>query len=408
MKLFEPLTIGKTKFRNRIIRSATYEGMCDRDGFPTENYTSFFKVLASQEVGAIITGFAFTSVEGRAMQPFQAGIDNEGKIPHFRKTTEVVHQYGCPVILQISHAGRQTLSRVTGMEVRGSSSKRSQYFRSEPKPFSTHEVREKINEFIRSAGYAQKAGFDGVQVHAAHGYLIHQFILPSLNNRLDEFGLNPENTIGTRFLQEIISGIRKQCGNDFLIFVKVSGSDDLGKPFTLHQFKGLIGFLDKLKVDAIEVSYGTMDHPLNIFRGDMPVNLILSVNPILQTPSKFRKFLNKTIIYSWYRYKQKPFSPMYNLDYAKVAKQLTNIPIISVGGFRSANEIEFALSSGYADFAGLARPLICEPDFIMKIKKDFTYKSACINCNYCAIMCDSGQQTKCYNTKNRRAYGTFH
>ena len=407
MKMLEPLTIGKTTFRNRIIRSATYEGRCDVNGFPAEGYTRFLENLARKEIGAIITGFAFTSVEGRAMQPLQAGIDSEDKIDFYKKATDAVHQYGCPIFLQISHAGRQTLSKVTGREVRGSSSKKSHYFNEKPGPFSTKEVYDKIEEYVRSAEYARKAGFDGVQIHAAHGYLVHQFILPEINNRTDEFGIDKEYNIGTRFLQEIIDGIRKKCGDDFLILVKVSGGVDLRQGFTLQQFKNLIAFLDKIKVDAIEISYGTMDHALNIFRGDMPVDLILSVNPILKTTSKARKFFNKTMIKSWYRHKQKPFTPMYNLEYAKAAKQLTSIPIISVGGFRSGYEIEHVISSGYADFAGLSRPLISEPDFILKIKKDLTYQSACKNCNYCAIMCDSGQPTHCYKTKKEEDVWNF-
>jgi len=175
----------------------------------------------------------------------------------------------------------------------------------------------------------------------------------------------------------------------------------------LVRFNNLIIFLDKTKVDAIEISYGTMDHALNIFRGDMPVDLILSANPILGTASKARKLFNKTMIRYWYRYKQKPFTPMYNLEYSKIAKQLTNIPVISVGGFRSGYEIEHAISSGYADFVGLSRPLICEPDFISKIKKDSTYQSACVNCNFCAIMSDSGQPTHCYKTKKEEDVWNF-
>jgi 2,4-dienoyl-CoA reductase-like NADH-dependent reductase (Old Yellow Enzyme family) len=407
MKMLEPLTIGKTTFRNRVVRSATYEGRCDVNGFPAESYTRFYETLAKKELGALITGFAYTSVEGRAMQPLQAGIDNEDKIDFYKRTTDAVHQHGCPIFLQISHAGRQTLSKVTGTEVRSSFSKKSNYFNEKPKPFSTQEVYAKVNEYIRAAEYAEKTGFDGIQLHAAHGYLIHQFILPGINKRNDEFGIDKEYKIGTRFFKEIIEGIRNNCSDDFLILVKVSGSDDLGPNFSLQHFKNLIRFLEKIKVDAIEISYGTMDHALNIFRGDMPVDLILSVNPIIQTTSTFRKFINKSIIQSWYRYKQKPFSKMYNLDFAKEARKMTDIPIITVGGFRSGSEIEFAVSSGFADLVGLSRPLICEPDFISKIKKDITYQSACVNCNYCAIMCDSGKPTHCYKSNKKEDVWNF-
>lgn len=400
--MFEPFTMKKTTFRNRIIRSATYEGLCDENGFPTENYIRFYEVLAAKEVGAIITGFAYTSREGRAMQPYQAGMDEMAKTEHFRKMTNAVHQHNCPVFLQISHAGRQTLQDVTQSEVRGISAKKSFYFNENPVPFTTRGVYEKIDEYVMAAELARQSGFDGVQIHAAHGYLVHQFLLPSVNKRADEFGIDKEFNTGTRFLGEIIEGIRKKCGEDFLILVKVSGNIDLRPKFNLQQFENLIRFLDKMKIDAIEISYGTMDHPMNIFRGDMPVDLILAKNPILKSGSSLKRLINRMIVDSWYRYKQKPFTPVYNLDFAKAAKQLTNIPVISVGGFRSGEEIESAISQGFADFSGLSRPLICEPTFILKIKQDIHYKSACENCNYCAVMCDSGQPTQCYKTKKKK------
>jgi len=402
MKMFEPFTIKNTSFRNRIIRSATYEGLCDENGFPTEKYCRFYETLAAKEVGAIVTGFAYTSLQGRAMQPFQAGMDEMEKTEHFRKMTDAVHQYNCPVFLQISHAGRQTLRGVTQSEVRGVSAKKSYYFNENPVPFSTKEVYEKIDEYVRAAELARQSGFDGVQIHAAHGYLVHQFLLPAINNRRDEFGIDKKSRIGTRFLSEIISGIRNCCGEDFLILVKISGNVDIGEKFSGVRFGNLIRFLDKMKVDAIEISYGTMDHPMNIFRGDMPARLILSQNPILHTNSAFRGFLNKMMIQSWYRFKQKPFTPAYNLIFAKAAKQITNIPMISVGGFRSGNEIETAISSGFTDFVGLSRALICEPNFILKIKNEIACKSACENCNYCAVMCDSGRPTQCYKTKQKK------
>lgn len=402
MKMFEPLTMKKTTFRNRIIRSATYEGLCNENGFPTENYIRFYEAIAAKEVGAIITGFAYTSREGRAMQPNQAGMDEMAKTEHFRKMTDAVHQHNCPVFLQISHAGRQTLQEVTQSEVRGVSAKKSYYFNENPIPFSTKEVYEKIDEYVSTAELAMQSGFDGVQIHAAHGYLVHQFLLPSVNKRTDEFGIDKEYNSGIRFLGEIIKGIRKKCGEDFLILVKVSGNIDLRPKFNHQQFENLIRFLDNMKVDAIEISYGTMDHPMNIFRGDMPVDLILAKNPILKSDSALKRFINRMAVDSWYRFKQKPFTPVYNLNFAKAAKQITNIPVISVGGFRSGEEIEMAISQGFADFAGLSRPLICEPAFILKIKQNIHYKSACENCNHCAVMCDSGLPTQCYKTKKKK------
>lgn len=398
MIAFQPKNIAGITFRNRIIRSATYEGMCDEKGFPTAAYYAAYETLARNDAGCIITGFAYVSKEGRAMQPAQAGIDAPDKIPGFRNLTEKVHRYGCPVILQIAHTGRQTIRRATGLPVRGSSSKRSFYFREKTVPFSTREIYDVINKFADAASYAREAGFDGVQVHAAHGYLVHQFLLPGINNREDEFGIDPATGIGNKFLEEIIVSIRKRCGNDFPVFIKISAGINDDKHFNIDRFISLIRFLDRIRVDAIEISYGTMDNPFNIFRGEMPVNLFLSKNPFFKTRNPVRRYLNKAIIDHFFISKALPFSPGYNLKYASLSKTVTKIPVIVVGGFRSLTGIEDALASGNADMVSLSRPFVAEPDLVLKMKNDRNYQSLCKNCNYCAVMCDSGEPTKCYKS----------
>ncbi|MFC2152254.1 NADH:flavin oxidoreductase [Bacteroidota bacterium] len=396
MEIFEKAYIGKCELKNRIFRSATFEGMSDKYGIPDENYLALYEELSKNNIGGIITGFAFISEEGKAIQPGQAGISSEKHIEQFKKVTSIVHTNGSKIFLQIAHTGRQTRELDIYQKVVGASGKKSKYFREKPKKLNTQEAFEIINKFGRSALYAKKAGFDGVQIHAAHGYLIHQFILPTINNRKDLFGIDSEKGLGLKFLDLIIDNIREKCSNDFPILIKVSGSDDYKKKFSKKQFSNLIEFLNLKKVDGIEISYGTMDHALNIFRGDIPVDLVLKHNKIYKVESKLAKKLLKTFIFPFAKKKIKPFSPMYNLEYAKIAKEITEIPIISVGGYREKKEIEYAIKNININFVSLSRPFICEPDFMIKIEENDNYKSRCINCNYCAIMCDSKYLTKCY------------
>ena len=396
--IFDPYHQGSLYLGNRIIKSGVYEGRCDHNGFPSESYIDFYNTLAMNEVGGIITGFAYTSREGRSMQPRQAGIDHPDKVPYYRKMTTQVHRYNCPVFLQIAHAGRQTLKRATGMSLRGASSKSSVYFREKPVTLATAEVYTRINEFARAAWLARESGFDGIQLHAAHGYLIHQFILPAINDRKDEFGINETKGIGTAFLEHIILAIREKCGVDFPILVKISGAVDLKPEFTINQFEELIRFLDRMEVAAIEISYGTMDHALNIFRGDIPESVILSRNPIMSSRNRIRKAINKAVMKQYFIKKLKPFTPAYNLEFAALAKKITHLPVISVGGFRNSDEIMEAIRSNRTDLVGLARPFICEPDFIKKMKINGSYESACINCNICSVMCDTENETRCYKS----------
>ena len=396
MKLFEPATIGPCQLKNRLIRSATFEGRANEQGYPLPEYGQLFKELASGGVGGIITGFAYISPDGKAMQPGQVGIEREEKVEYFLPVTEEVQHYGCKIFMQLAHTGRQTRKIETGQEVWGVSNKNSIYFGGSPRELSTEQVYSLINQFAEAASYAKAAGFDGVQIHAAHGYLIHQFMLPSINNRKDEFGIKTDSNIGTEFLGLVLEKIRQKCGKDFALLVKVSGSDDYFNKFTTEQFASLIRFLDAQKIDGLEISYGTMDNALNIFRGDIPLKVIIKYNPVFKTNKGLKSLLNIARLYFLTKAKIKSFTPTYNLEYAKIAKGLTNIPIISVGGLRKGEEMRRCLENGFVDFIGMCRPFICEPDLVEKLEQDGNYSAKCLNCNVCGIMCDTDKQTQCY------------
>lgn len=399
MKIFETKKLGDLELKNGIFRSATFEGMADKNGFITDEYIEFYKKLSEQEIGGIITGFTYISQEGKAMQNGQAGIDNKNKIVYLKKLTDIVNENNGKIFLQIAHTGRQTKSTCTGKRAKAPSYSRSPYFREWAKELDFDEIRNIINQFGDSAFYAKEAGFHGIQLHCAHGYLIHQFLHPSINRRKDPYGIT--NDGGTLFLKKIIENIRKKCGQDYPILVKVSGSDDINKDKSEKYFINLIKFLDTQKIDAIEISYGTMDYALNIFRGDtIPVDTILKFNPIYSLKNKVLRKLWKVFILPIMKSKLKNFTPMYNLEYAKLAKAYTNIPIISVGGFRNLEEINYAHEQCEIDFVSLCRPFLREADFVTKLKEDNSYKSKCINCNVCAIMTDSEKSTGCiFNNK---------
>lgn len=400
-KMFQDIKIGNMLIPNRIVRSATYEGMADLNGFVGDNYLKLYESLAKSQVGMMITGFAFISQQGRAMQRNQVGIDNFDKVDSLRKVTDAVHKYDSKIIQQIAHTGRQTIMSVTGERVISSTNKASIYFRQKPGKASLDDMNFIIQQFAQSAYLSKISGFDGVQIHAAHGYLIHQFLLSTVNTLKNEFGIDNATGLGTLFLDKIIDEIRTKCGSDYPILVKISGDHDLDGNFYPNKFQNLIKFLDSKNISAIEISYGTMDYAINIFRGKMDYNLIFKYNPLFRTGSVILKVLYKLLLQRFIASKTIKFKPMYNLDYAKEAKKFTKIPIISVGGFRTKEDIEFALKYNYADMISLSRPFIAEPDFMNKLKEsNGNYRSRCTNCNKCVFMCDSCEPTmcRCYHT----------
>lgn len=399
MEIFEEAYIGQVRLKNRIIRSATFEGAADEHGFPTAAYFNIYKQLAAHNVAAVITGFTFVSRNGKAMHPGQAGCDSEEKINSFSRLTSRLHEYDCKAFLQIAHTGRQTLSSVTGCPVVGVSSQKSDYFKEIPHVLTIPEIYGLIDSFGKAALLAQKSGFDGVQLHAAHGYLIHQFLLPSVNNRTDEFKPDPVTNVGTFFLQKIIENIRDKCGNDFPILVKISASDDYKNSFSQDQFLHLVRFLDQMQVDAIEISYGTMDAPFNIFRGDFPGKCILKENYFYKEKSPLYQWMARNLIFPSMKKRFFDLQPMYNLPYAVLARRITNIPLIVVGGFRSGSEIIHAIHDRGIDFVSMCRPFIAEPNLVVKLKENSLYASKCVSCNQCAVMCDSLSPTRCYNHK---------
>ncbi|HUI92458.1 MAG TPA: NADH:flavin oxidoreductase [Chitinivibrionales bacterium] len=397
MRLFENAGIGAVTLENRIIRSATFEGMCDAQGAPTDRYVNFYASLAKHHIGGIVTGFAFVNKDGRAMQPGQAGIDGNDKIPRFAELTKNVHRHGGIVFLQIAHAGRQTVPSATGGKVYGPSAKKSGYFTVKPSRLSLLQAESIINDFGRAAQRGREAGFDGVQVHAAHGYLIHQFLNPAVNDRSDAYGIDPHSGIGTEFLGRVLQCIRASCGSDYPVLVKISAGDEYHRGMKRPEFVNLIRFLDAQKVDAVEISWGTMDRPLNIFRGaTVPVQAILDYNPVYHQHNGLLRMAWKIVALPVLKKSLKPFTPTYNLPFARLAREHTKVPLICVGGFRSGTEATGAVENDDIDFVSLCRPFLREPSLVLKWRQNRDYRSGCINCNRCAVMCDSGQPTRCY------------
>ena len=396
--LFRPWKIGTASVPNRLLRAATYEGMADPHGYPSRELGDLYARLAAGGVGAIITGFCYVSPAGRAMQPRQCGMDADEKIAAWQRVVSAVRaaRTGTLLFLQIAHAGRQTLESAAGGPVRAPSSRPSPYFRSRPVAMSESEIRAAIGEFVSAAARAQQAGFDGIELHAAHGYLIHQFLSPYLNDRRDAWGRDR-----LAFLREIILGIATACGSEYPVLVKISAGDFHPGGVSAELAADYAARLENLGVGAIEVSCGTMDLAMNIFRGGLPIEPVFAHNPLFAGRPAWQRALWKRFALPRLRRRLEPFREAYNREAARVIRRRTRIPLVLVGGIRSRASMEEILASGDADALALCRPLVREPDLVKQLRDGRSTRSTCVNCNLCAVMCDSPAGLRCYQKETR-------
>jgi len=346
-KLFEKTTINGLTLGNRFVRSATWEGMCDPDGRPTPKLTSCYCDLAAGNVGLIITGYTFVRPDGKQL-PGKMGIHTDDLAADLRNLTQAVHSKGGKICVQLVHAGGQTTAKTAGRRPLAPSSVRVEQFPEEPEAMTKQEIEEIVSAFGDGARRAKEYGFDAVQLHAAHGYLINQFLSPLTNQRTDEYGGPVENRC--RFLLEVYRRVRFAVGPDFPVFAKLNGSDNLEGGLDINDAVYAARLLDNEKIDAIEVSGGT-------------------------SASGEKGAVRMKI--------DRPDREAYNLALAGEIKKAVRCPIMVVGGFRSLEVIQKALIEQGIDYISMARPFIREPQLIKRWQEGDRSPARCISCNGC-------------------------
>ncbi len=345
--LFDDVRIGSLIVPNRLVRSATWEGMCEKDGTPTTRLEKYYENLARGGIGLLISGYAFVRVDGKQL-PGKMGIDNDEKIPALRRLTSTAHNNGSRIFCQLVHAGGQANAKEIGSAPLAPSAIESALYPVTPREMSNQDIDEIINAFGEGARRAKEAGFDGVQLHGAHGYLINQFLSPLTNKRDDQYGGSLEDR--SRFLKETFEAVREKVGPDYPVAIKLTACDNLEGGFSLEDALEVSRMLEHLGINAIEVSSGTAAS------GDQ--------SPVRQGIDTEEK-------------------EAYNAIYAAAIRKSVNLPVMVVGGIRSGTVAKRILTAGQADLIALSRPLIREPDLPLRWRKEPHYRARCISCNGC-------------------------
>jgi 2,4-dienoyl-CoA reductase-like NADH-dependent reductase (Old Yellow Enzyme family) len=356
MDLFEPFKIRNLELKNRFVRSATGDGTADDSGRVTDKSVAIYEALGKGGVGLIITGHVFISPEGQASAN-QYGIHNDAMIPSLARLVKTAHAGGAKIAIQISHAGvnskfafpqgtmMQAVSDVPDLV--------SPYH-----VMNDAEIRSTVSAFAEAARRAVAAGFDAIQIHGAHGYLLSQFLSPLNNRRHDKWGGSARKR--RAFHLEVLKEVRKAVGPDYPLLIKLGVLDEKEGGLKLEEGVETAREVAAHGIDAIEVSVG-VGTSIKPARADAPEDAYFRAQ-------------------------------------AAAVKKAVSVPVMVVGGIRSLNTARYIVATGEADLISMCRPFMREPDIIARWQRGLKSQAACISCNKCMTARADGRRLQCVET----------
>jgi len=348
MHVFTPFVINGMRVKNRFVRSATAEGLCLPDGSVTDRLETTMKELSVGGVGLVISGHAYVEKRGQAHQG-QLGVHTPAMEPGIARLARAVHGYGGRFVVQLAHAGCQATATVTGETPVGPSAPATPETPS-CQAMTADDLARLEAAFGTAAALCREAGADGVQIHAAHGYCLSQFLSPRTNRRVGAYGGSLANR--ARLLLEVLGAIRGRVGRDFPVLVKINTEDFIEGGMTAAESLQVIHWLEAAGVDAVELSGGTFASG--------------KLSPV--RPGKISI----------------PEGEVYYKPAAEALQQAgRTIPVILVGGIRSLETSEALVESGLADMVALSRPLVREPGLIARWESGDHAPAACVSDNLC-------------------------
>lgn len=345
--VFEPMVLGGINVKNRFVRSATVSSLATESGYVTDALIDYYRELSEGQVGLIITG-TVGIIDDDIFDLNNLRIHDDSFIDGLKDLTGVVHESGSKIIAQLGHNSSLTYKAVPKPPWAPSAVKD---FSSsvESKEMSPQEIKMLIDGFAKAAKRCQDAGFDGIQVHAAHGYLLSKFLTPYYNRRTDAYGGSVENRV--RILVEILDAVKAECGEDYPVFVKINSSDyiDIKEQFTEDECLEALYILEKAGYDALEISGGLAGTRVGPARTGIKTKA----------------------------------DEAYHLDFIKGIEGQMKASIILVGGIRSLEVANEVIDTTYVDAVALSRPLVSEPQLIKRWQLESDVKAKCVSCNKC-------------------------
>ena len=381
--LFTPATLGPLTLRNRSIRSAAFEGMCPGH-LVSKDLIDYHVSVARGGVGMTTVAYAAVSRSGLSFD-HQLWLRSEA-VPGLKRLTDAVHREGAAAAIQIGHCGLMAKKSVSGGVCLSPSGGFNLFGPTWSRAMKKEEIQQVIRDFGEAVKLAREAGFDAVEVHAGHGYLISQFLSASINQRKDLYGGSFENR--ARFMMEVMREVMKVAGEDMSVLVKMNLRDGFKGGMELDESVQVAKLLEGEGVHALVLSGGFVCRaPMYVMRGKMPVDVMAKEMKEKWMKPAVRWFGNMLM-------RPEPFSEAYFLSDALEMRKSVMVPLVYVGGMVSGIKIEEVLSGGF-EFVQIARALIHDPAFINKLKTGEVLVSGCNHANYCIAVMYSGKMG-CY------------
>jgi len=346
-KMFEEVEVGNLKLKNRVMRGATWENLATDDGKLTDELYKVYEELAEGDVGLITTGYAFI-MNDEQPNPGMMCAANDEAISTYSKLTEMVHAKGSKIMMQLAYGGSQTGFNVEGRTIWSPSGIEDLAFGVTPTPMTKDDIQQLIKAFGDAAVRAKNVGFDGVQLHAAHGYLLSQFLTPYYNRRDDEYGGSIENR--ARIIIEAFKEVRQRVGDDYMVSVRFNSQDFFDNGLTFDDAQCVAKMLDECGADLIELSGGSFASGEN--------------NPCRKT-DKF------------------PDTEAYHAEFAAKVAQDVKAPVAVIGGFRTPETIDRVLDTTGVKLVAMSRPFLQEPGILNRWESGDLAPSECFGCNGC-------------------------
>ena len=372
--IFTPVTIGPVTLRNRVIRSAAFENMAYGNS-PSQDLYDYHVAVARGGVG--MTTLAYAAVD-------RSGLFFDGQlwmrkeiVPDLRRITDAIHAEGAKASIQLGHCGNMTHRSTCGCMPVGASGGFNMYSPTFVRSLKINEIHDLVKAFGNAVNLAREAGFDCVEIHAGHGYLISQFLSPYTNHRHDEFGGSLENRM--RFMRMVISEVMKAAGDDLGVIVKMNMHDGFKKGMQRAECLEVAKELERLGVHAIVLSAGFVSKaPMEVMRGAMPLKTLAHYMDM----KKFWWLKAALLTIGRLLIPTVPYREGYFLEDAMQFRQVLKLPLIYVGGLISKDKMEEVLAAGFQGLQ-VARALVHDTDFVNKLHSGEITCSGCKHSNYC-------------------------